>query len=321
MDKKTALENIAKKGKTTVAILQKELDEVIAQMPDSPDRERLALRELNNRYSGPEDSSNKFDFVVVGYSNLTDFNRKTLNDVMADYKRDPEGTLESGRVKLDAMNHAYVVDLKESFGDNFKNANFGKELGHSWSRNAIVLAKEVDGSNYVLADLALRGGFANTDTPEMFKVFTGNFLGTLDKGLKTAKTTKFGVSEQQIDVASVLEEVAKDKLLMLGDCFAEAKKHTKGEAGYYSRFVITSGDCRFMNEPKHEGGNYSGTFDDFTTDNQIQVFVDPLAGKPVIGDEYTLIAQTSVKPSYVKETKSNTGPDALVMNIMGFYKS
>ena len=321
MDKNQALQNIAKKGKTEVAVLETELTEIISQMPDSPDRERLAMRELNNRYSGPPDKTVKFDVCIVGLYNLTDFNRKATKTAMDAYKADKEGTLERGMVQL-IDGEPVAIDLKETFGDNIKNNNYGKPLGHSYNRNVLVLAKEDGTLEWKMSTIALRGDFSSTSLPEMHKVLKCNLLGEIVKELKTAKSTKFTVSDEAVDFNTVLTDIAKDHIVMLGDCLTEAKKHDKKEKGFYNRFVITSGECRFMNDPKKEGGNFNGTFDDFTTDKMITAFVDPALGKPDIGAEYTLIAQTSVK----KEQKKNesgeyvdTDEDALIMNVMGYY--
>ncbi len=321
MDKNQALLNIAKKGKTEVSVLEKELTEIVEQMPNTPDRERLAMRELNNRYSGPPDKTNKFDVCIVGLYNLTDFNRKTLKAAIDAYKADKVGTLERGVVQL-IDNEPVVIDLKEIFGDNIKNTNYGKPLGHSFNRNVLVLAKEDGTLEWKISTIALRGDFSSTSLPPMYKVLKCNLLGEIATELKTAKATKFNVSDETIDYNTTLTNVAKDKIVMLGDCLNEAKKHNKKDKGFYNRFVITSGECKFMNDPKKEGGNFNGTFDDFTTDKMVTAFVDPELGKPDIGSEYTLIAQTSVKKEQKKNEQGeyvDTEEDALIMNVMGYY--
>jgi len=321
MDENQALQNIAKKGKTEVSVLKKELAEIIEQMPNTPDRPRLAMRELNNRYSGPPDKTSKFDVCIVGLYNLTDFNRKTLKAATDAYKANKEGTLEKGIVKI-IDDEPVVIDLKETFGDNIKNNNYGKPLGHSFNRNVLVLAKEDGTLEWKMSTIALRGDFSSTSLPPMYKVLKCNLLGEIATELKTAKATKFNESDETVDFNTTLTSLAKTKIVMLGDCLSEAKRHNKKDKGFYNRFVVTSGECKFMNDPKKEGGNFNGTFDDFTTDKMITAFVDPALGKPDIGAEYTLIAQTSVK----KEQKKNesgeyvdTDEDALIMNVMGYY--
>lgn len=325
MDKNQAMQNIAKKGKVEVAVLTKEYEEIFSKMPDSPDREHLALRELNNRYSGPEDKTAKFDVCVVGYFNLTDFNRKTLKEAIDAYKKDPEGTLKRGVVRL-IENEPVVIDLKETFGkENYKNSNYEKALGHSYNRNVLVLAKEDGTLEWKISTIALRDDFAMTSLPQAHKVIKTNLLGSIAEELKTAKSTKFNITDEALDTNAILMDVAKDKIVILGDCLTEAKKHTKKDPGFYNRFVITSGECKYMNDPKQEGGNYNGTFDDFTTDAMVTAFVDRAAGKPEIGVEYTLIAQTSVKKKQKKVEGTNdyvdTDEDQLILNVLGFYQS
>jgi len=319
MDKNQALQNIAKKGNVEVALLQKELTEIIAQMPPTPDREKLALRELNNRYSGPPDKTGKFDICIVGVYNLTDFNRKAIKDARELYAKNKEAALEKGLIKI-IDGEPVVIDMKKTFGkDNVKNGNFGKPLGNSWNRNALVLAKADGTATWTVCDLSLRGDFAHTSLPAMYKSLKANLLGSLADGLKTAKSTKFNESAEKIDYNTVLTTLAKDKIVMLGDAFDEAKKHAKGEDGFYQRFIITSGEVRFMNDPKKEGGSYNGMIDDFTTDKMVTVFVDGSLDKPEIGQNYNFIAQSSIGFEYDTETKANTKEEKLVLNVLGFY--
>lgn len=324
VDTTQALANIAKKGKTEVAALQIELDEIMGTMPNTPDRERLALRELNNRYSGPPDKTAKFDICIVGLHQLGDFSRQTMKAAMDAYKKDPEDALERGLV---GKHEGEIVPLDIQKTINYgqgdtENKGFGKPLEHSYSRNVVVLAREEGAAECVLTELAMRNDFAKSSLPEMFKTLKCNLLGSIKNGLKTAKTSKFNPSsEDPIDFNGLLNSLAKDKIKSLGDCFADAKTWDKTKPGFYSRYVITEGECKFMNDPKKEGGNLNGTFDSYTTDSMVSAFVDPAAGKPVIGQEYTLIAQTSIKKGYDKETRSSTDEDVLVLNVLGFYQA
>ena len=287
-------------------------------MPNTPDRECLALRELNNRYSGPPDKTSKFDVCIVGVYNLTDFNRKTTKDAMDAYKADKEGTLERGIVKI-IDNEPVVIDLKETFGDNIKNNNYGKPLGRSFNRNVLALVKEDGTLEWKLDTIAFRGDFANSSLPELYTPLACNLLGSIAEELKTSKATKFDASKEAVDYNTLLTTLGKNKIIMLGDYFTEAKKHNKKEKGYWQRYVITSGECRFMNDPKKEGGNFNGTFDDFTTDKMVTAFVDPALGKPEVGQEYTLIVQTTIGFEYDKKAQANTTEEKLVMNVIGFY--
>lgn len=318
MDKNQALQNIAKKGKTEVAALTKEFNEIFAQMPDTPDKERQALRELNSRYSVPDDKTAKFDVCIVGLYNLTDFNSKATKEAKELYAKNKEAALEKGVIKIEG-GEPVVIDMKKTFGkDNIKNNNYGKPLGNSWNRNVRVLIKP-EGGKFSLGEIALRGDFSKTSLPPMFKVLKCNLLGDAATGFKTAKSSKFTESEEKIDYNSLLTTLAKDKVVILGDCFEEAKKHTKDEKGFYRRFVITSGEIKFMNDPKKEGGNYNGMIDDFTTDKMVTVFVDGSLPKPEIGQEYTFIAQSSIKYEWDKELQKNTDEEKLVLNVLGYY--
>jgi len=321
MDKKAALANIAKKGKVEVATLEKELTEIIEVMPPTADREALALRELNNRYSGPPDNTGKFDVCIVALYKLGDFSAKTIKAAIDAYNRDNEAALDGEIVKI-IDGEVVALDRQESInygkGDT-KNLNFGKPLEHSYTRDVLALVRPEGETNYALSTITLRNDLAVSSLPAMYKLLKVNLLGSIAAGLKSAKSTKFAPSDESIDFSAQLQSLAKDKIFMLGDCFEEAKKHNKDDKGYYERFVITSGDCKFMNDPKNAGGNYNGTFDDFTTDQMVSAFVEPALGKPEIGQTYTLIAQTAIKKGWDKETKSNTDEDILVMNVMGYY--
>ena len=320
MDRNQALANIAKKGKVEVAVITKELDEIMKTMPETPDKERQALRELNSRYSGADDKSEKFDICIVGLYNLTDFNSKATKEALELYAKNKEAALESGVVKI-VDNKPMVIDMKKTFGkDNIKNNNYGKELGHSYNRNIRVIVREDGGKDWTLSEVALRGDFSGTSLPPMFKVLHCNLIKDADGNLKTARSSKFAESEEAIDYNALLTTLAGPaKIVILGDAFDEAHKHKKTDPGFYRRFIITSGEVKYMNDPKKEGGNYNGTIDDFTTDKMVTVFVDGALDKPEIGQEYTFIAQSSVKFEWDKETNKNTDVEKLVLNVLGYY--
>ena len=313
--------NIAKKGKVEVADLEKELTEIIEVMPPTADREVQALRELNNRYSGPPDNTGKFDICIVAVYKLGDFSAKTIDTALKSYKKDNEAALEAKIVKI-IDGEAVALDRQETidYGKGpAKNPNFGKPLEHSYTRDVLALVRPEGETEYALTTIAFRNDLAASSLPAMYVLLKCNLLGSIADGLKSAKSTRFATSDEKIDYNSQLTSLAKDKILMLGDCFTEAKKHNKEDKGFYDRFIITSGDCKFMNDPKKVGGNYNGTFDDFTTEQMVSAFVDPVLGKPEIGQAYTLIAQTAIKKGWDKATNSNTDEDILVMNVMGYY--
>lgn len=322
MDKNQALQNIAKKGKVDVALITKELAEIVTQMPDSPDRERQALRELNKRYSGVDDKTAKFDICIVGLYNLTDFNAKAVKSALDLYKTNPEQALEQKAVEI-IDGKPVALDLKSTFGkDNIKNNNYGKPLDHSWNRNVRALVKADGDTEYKIGEVALRGDFAKTSLPSLFKVLKCNLLQDDAGNLKTARSSKFTETEDKIDYNSLLTTLGKDKVVLLGDALDEARKHKKEDKGYWRRFIITSGDVKYMNDPKKEGGNYNGKIDDFTTERMVTVFVDGSLLKPEIGQEYTFIAQSSIKKAQ-KKTESgdyvDTDEDELVLNVLGYY--
>ncbi len=318
MDQSQALQNIAKKGKTEVAALTTELKEILEQLPETPDKQRQALRELNSRYSAPDDKTAKFDVCIVGLYNLTDFNSKTIKEANQLYASNKEAALEQGVIKI-IDGEPTVIDLKKSFGrDNIKNNQYGKPLGNSWNRNVRALVK-AEGGEYTISEIALRGDFSRASLPPMFQVLKCNLLGDIETGLKTAKGSKFTASDEKIDYGGLLATLATDKVIILGDCFDEAKKHKKGDDGFYRRFIVTSGEVKFMNDPKRDGGNYNGMIDDFTTDKMITVFVDGALVKPEIGKEYTFICQSSIKFEWDKELQQNTTEEKLVLNVLGYY--
>lgn len=321
MDRSQALQNIAKKGKTQVPLLEKELAEIIETLPPSNDRERLGLNELNRRHSGPPDKTSKFDICIIGLYKLGDFSSKTFKTALDKYKADPDGTEEMGMVKV-VDGTPVVLDMQKTINygkGDVENKNYNKPLDHSYTRTVLALIKEEEGAEYILDTIDLRNDFAFSSLPERYTSLNCNLLGELGKDLKTAKSTKFNVSEQQIDYNALLIKLGKKHVFQLGDCLEEAAKHNKDQDGFYDRFVITSGEVKFMNDPKSEGNNFNGTVDDFTTDQMVSVFVDPALGKPTIGKEYTLIAQSSVKKGYDTKTSQNTDEDVLVLNIMGYY--
>ena len=322
LDKSQALANIAKKGKVDVAALEKEFNEIFAVLPNTPDKERQALRELNSRYSGADDKTNKFDICIVGLYNLTDFNAKSVKAALEAYTKNQEAALQQGLVKIIDGKPA-AIDIKKTFGkDNIKNNNYGKPLEPSWNRNVKALVRAEGEKTFTIEEIALRGDFANTSLPPMFQLVSCNLLGDKKDGLKTARSSKFTVSSEKIDYNALLTTLAKDKIVILGDVFDEAKKHKKGEEGYYNRFIITSGGVKFMNDPKKEDGNYNGTIDDFTTDKMITVFVDGALPKPEIGQEYTFIAQSSIKNEQRKTDAGDyvdTNEEKVVLNVLGYY--
>ncbi len=320
MDKDKALQNIATKGKVQVSDLAKELGEIIESMAPSPDREVLAMRELNRRYSGPPDESKKYSICFVGRQNLTDFNGKTLKDAMVAFNKDKVAALESGVVKMEGSD-VIVVDLKKTFGsDNTVNNNYGKALGNSWNRNTLILVREDGGSEWAISNVALRGDFARGESlPAMYKVINCNLIGSIAEGLKTVKTSKFAETDEAIDYNGLLNSLGKDNIVLLGDTLDEARKHTKADEGFYNRYIITSGEVKFMNDPKKEGNSYNGMIDDFTTDKMVTVFVDPSLEKPEIGEIYSFVGQTSVGHEYDKDTQKNTEEEKVIMNVMGFF--
>ena len=324
MDRNQALQNIAKKGKIEVASLEPELAEIIETLPQSPDRERLALMELNRRHSGPPDKTSKFDICVVGLYKLGDFSSKTFKTALAKYKADPEGAEDQGMVKvIDGV--PTVLDMQKTINygkGDVENKNYNKPLEHSYTRTVRALIKEEESTEWILDKIELRGDFAYSSVPDTFVTLNTNLLGTMGKDLKTAKSTKFNPSTAVLDITAELTKLGKDHIIALGDAFEEAKLHSEeidGKNAFYDRFIITSGMCKFMNDPKIEGNSFNGTFDDFTTDEMVGVFVDPNLGKPEIGKEYTLIAQSGIKKGWDNEKGENTDEDILVMNILGFY--
>ncbi len=326
MNRSQALQNIAKKGKTEVPLLEKELAEIIETIPQSDDRERLALNELNRRHSGPPDKTSKFDVCIIGAYKLGDFSAPTFKTSLEAYKKNPEDALERKLVKI-IDEEPVVLDIQKTidYGKGPQdNPNHGKPLNHQYTRDILALVKEEESgdTDWVISKITLRDDISNSSFLKMFKSLNVNLLGKIANDLKSAKSTKFTENEQAIDFNSVITNLQKDKIFMLGDCFEEAKKHSlekDGKQAFYDRYIITSGECKFMNDPKKPGGNYNGTFDDFTTEEMISAFVDPVCGKPTVGEEYTLIAQTGIKKGWDAKENKNTDEDVIVMNVLGFY--
>ena len=321
VDTSKALQNIAKKGRITEEQAKSEFDEIVETMPVSPTRDKQALRELNNRYSGPPDNTGKYEICIVGLHKLGDFSEKTIASALAAYAKDPDDALTRGLVSK-VGDEVVALDIQKSINygkGDIENKNFGKPLEHSYTRNAIILAREEGAGEWVLSSLTLRNDFANSSIPEMYKSLNVNLLGSISEGLKTAKTSKFNAMEDAIDYNSQLLSFAKDRVFELGDVLDNAKKWNSEDPGFYSRFVITEGEVKFMNDPKKEGGNFAGTVDSFTTDQMVRVFIDPALGKPDVDQEYVFLAQHSVKKGYDAKTKENTDEDVLVLNVLGYY--
>ena len=323
MDTKTAITNIAKKSKIPEADLEKELTEIVEVMPPTADREALALRELNTRHSGPPDNTLKYEICIVGLYKLGDFSKQTIDSQISAYNKDNEAAIEGGIVKI-IDGEPVAIDRKETidYGKGpVKNMNYGKPVEHSYTRDVLALCREENTSAFTLCKVVLRNDLATSSLPAMYKLLSCNLLGAVDTGLKSAKSSKFATSANTVDYSAQLLELAKDKVFSLGDAFDDAKGRSKDDVGYYDRFIVTEGDCKFMNDPKNAGGNYNGTFDSYTTDAMVSAFVDPALQKPEIGVSYNLIAQSSIKKAWDKDTKSNTDEDVLVLNVMGYYTS
>lgn len=321
VDKQKALENISKKGKVDISKLETELNDIMSQMAETPDKENLALRELNRRYSGPPDKTKKIKVCVFGLFNLTDFNAKALDEAMKKYATDPTSALEQGYVKI-VDGKPEVLDLKKTFGNNIENKNYGKPLGHSWNRKCLALVS-ADGTEWSIGKLVLRGEFGRSKLPEMFKVLDANLLEHDSGELRTAQSTKFEASGDTIDYNGLLTTLAKDKIVILGDAFTEAQSHTKDEPGFYDRYILTSGEFKYINDPKNEGGNFNGTLDDFTLDEMISAFVDGALVKPETGKEYTLICQSSIRKKTAKNEATGkwekTDEEQVMLNVLGYY--
>ena len=164
MDKTQILENISKKSKVSVAELGKEYEEIFNKLPPSDDREKQALKELNNKHVGAgEDRTEDFEMIVIGLRQLTDFNKKTVEETMKKYNDDKVGLLESGKVKL-IDNVPRVIDLQESFvynNETIKNPTFGKPMDPKFNRNSLVFARKPGQKEWVVTSFALRNAFGS----------------------------------------------------------------------------------------------------------------------------------------------------------------
>lgn len=323
-DRKQALDNIAKKGKVEVSVLEQELKEIEAELPPSNNKEMLALKELNDRYSGPPDNTTKFEICIFGIQQVSDFNSATFKKAKDAYKKDKSQAIENGLVEVKdgeiiVLDRQKTIDYGKGPVDN---PNYGKPLAHSLVRNALVLAAEEGSEDYKITELQLRGDFATTSRPQEFKTLSCNLLGSVAEGLKTAKTSKFNAIDKKIDYNGLLQKLAKDKIVLLGDTFDEAKKHSKDEKDYFRRFIITNGKIKFIGDPKGKSNNYNGTIDDITTDKMITVFVDGDLPKPEQDTEYTFIAQSSIKKEQEKDDAGNwveIDEEKVVLNVLGYY--
>lgn len=320
MDKKTIIENISKKSKVPVPDLEKEYKEIFNELPPSDDREKKALKELNNRHvGGGEDRTEDFELIVIGLRKLTDFNKKTVDETLEKYNKDKEGLLESGKVKM-IDGEPKVIDLQESFeydGNTIKNPNFGKALEPKYNRDTVVFARRPDEKEWTLSKLAMRDQFATDFEPAlMYRTLTANCLGSIEDGLKTGKNTRFNPFDEDINVSSLIANLCGDHVQELGDVYAYTEKL---DAKDYDRFVVTSGTVQHMNPPKQEGNSANGAIDDITTDELYTIFVDPILPLPEKKSDYTFVCQPAIKDKKDKDKKP-TGEKQLILNVLGYYK-
>ena len=328
MDKTKILENISKKGKVTVADLEKEYTEIFNKLPPSDDREKQALKELNNTHVGAgEDKTEDVEVIVLGLRQLTDFTKKTVAEALKKYEDDKVATLESGKVQLipidkdkpDGDKAPRVMDQQESFefnGETIKNPNFGKPLDPKYNRNSLVLARKPGDKEWVITSFALRNAHATDFKREdMFLPLTINCLGTIKDGLKTGQSTKYLPFDEEINMSQLIATTCGDHIQELGNVFAYAEKQDDKD---YERFVVTSGTVQFMNPPKQEGNSYNGSIDDLTTDHLETIFVDEIVGIPEKKKDYTFICQTAIKDKKDKD-KNPTGEKQVILNVLGFY--
>lgn len=323
-DIETIFKNIATKGKIDIAQVKAEFTEISLKLPDTPDRDRLALRELNNKYSGPPDNTEKMQVCIIGVMQLGDFSAKSIKAAQDLYKSNPETALTRKMVEIVkgeviVLDIQQTVDFKQGKGQQ-PNPNIGKPLGHSYNRNTIVLAKLKDDTEWQLSTLALRGEFAWTSMPFMYKNLDCNLLGDISGGLKTARTTQFKESSDGIDFNAELTKLAQDKVISLASALDEAKKWTKDMAGFYDRFSIVEGEVKFMNDPKKPGDSFNGKIDSFETNKMITCFVDDVLGKLIVGEEYTFIVQCGIGKGYDQKTKKQTDEPVPMLNVLGAYQ-
>jgi len=328
MDKKTILENISKKSKVAVAELEKEFETIFNGLPPSDDREKQALKQLNNNnVGGGEDKTEDVELILLGVRQLTDFNAKTVAETLKKYESNKVEMLESGKVKLvpvdpknpDGDKEPIVIDLQETFqfnGEDIKNPTFGKPMGHKYNSNTLVLARKPGDKEWVVSSLALRDEFATGINPqEMLIPMTVNCLGTIADGLKTARSTKLLPFDEEINVSQLIAQTCGDHVQELKNVFEYTKTLDMKD---YDRFVVTSGTLQYCNKPKVEGQSYNGSIDDLETSELITVFIDPRLGEPKKEKDYTFICQPTIKPKKDKN-KQPTGEDQVILNVMGYY--
>lgn len=329
MDKIQIIENISKKGKVPVAELEKEYNEIFNTLPPSDDREKQALKQLNNNHvSIGEDRTEDVEMIVIGLRQQTDFNRKKIEDILKKFESDKEEMLNSGKVKMvdvkvgeseEPKVRPAVIDMQEEFQvgqDMVKNPSFGKELGPSYNRNTLIFARMPGDKEWVISNFALRNDFATEFKKEnMFIPMTVNCLGTIADGLKTGKSTKYIPFDEDINVSNLIATLCGDHIQSLGDAMAYAEKQDSKD---YDRFIVTSGTVQFVNEPKKEGQSYRLAIDDMTTDHLETAWVDEIIGIPEQKKDYTLICQTAIGDKKDKEG-NKTGEKQLTLNVLGWY--
>ncbi len=316
IEKERILANISKKGKVSLDQLNKEYDELMTSMPPSDNKEVRVMKELNDKYVKTGNTLD-FEVVIFGLGRKTDFNADKIKKAMNDYANNAEGTLESGRVKL-VNGSPVVIDLQEKFKNaSFKNPNFGKQLLPSYNRNCLCLARKADSDEWIQTTIALRNQFADSKLPSVNTVYNFTGIGSIEKGLKTSKNSKFNESTSVVNMKDVIETLCKDKIFMLGDLMEHTQSISKSDEGYYDRFVITSGEVKFMTE--NTGKSHNGAIDDLTSDQLVTIFVEEALPVPETNVEYTFIAQSSIGKGYDQETKQQTDEEKLVLNILGYY--
>ena len=330
MDVESIIENISKKSKVPIEELKKEYEQVLGTLPDSPDKEKQALKQVNNKHvGGANDKTEDFDIVVIGVRRVVDFNAKVVEEAISAYHKDPQSTLESGRVQLLPMDpnnpngekEPRAIDTKKSFpydGKDVPNSNYGKPLLPKYNSDCVVLARKNSSDKWQVTKLALRENHAQSfDTNLMFTPVSANLLGKIDeKGLKTGKSSKFTAFEiPDFNMNNILNEVCADHVMMLGDVF----KYTEGlDQKDYDRYVITGGTVQSMYPPKTAGNSANGLIDDLTSDQLESVFIDPRLRLPEEGQEYTFVCSPTIRPRKDKD-KNPTGENQLTLNVLGYY--
>lgn len=323
------LDNISKKSKVPVDELEKEYKVIFDGLPPSDDREKQALKDLNNKHVGVgDDKTEDHEIIVLGVRNLTDFNAKTITEVLDKYSKDQEGMLESGRVKLmpvdvnqpEGKKEPKAIDMQESFqfnGETIKNPNFGKPLGPKFNSNTLVLARKPGDVEWVQTTFALRDNHATDfDAGLMFTPLTVNCLGDIASGLKTGRSTKFNpIQDMELNISQLIASTCGDHVHQLEDVYAYTETLDSKD---YDRFVVTSGTVQSMYPPKTEGNSANGKIDDITTDGLVQIFVDSRLPMPSVKEEYSFICQPAIKEAKDKDKKP-TGEMQLILNVMGYY--